>query len=726
MSFFYSLLTTGGVYSFYPSTDKATHAGIGPAPQIGYLAFGDIDNDPDDPNIMYSVWYLSSDHNSTPVNSSIIMYRSLDGGGTWSAQFTVQPNNVGYNITNPTVQVIKSGANKGRVIVNWSKQRGPTIYESPIMGGGPSDSIAIYSDDIKSIGNPASATWSSSYKLYPDFGEKLSTSSTSINLTSVTVSTNQNITIGTGLTNIWVGRKIGVISNSDTNKYFIGTIVSYNSGSGATVISVTSKLGGTTHSDWNVILNNYADSCGKAITLPDNSLLKVMHWGDGAGYLGYVFSSTDGITWTYKSTVWTLSSDPGNSDSHEAQLGRNPLNGDIWCIRRNGTEHFLIYSISSDAGSTWGTRVITSVPNQGKPPFTFTDRGGIVGIGRGGALANARTTIWQSSDRETFTWDWIDGREDCPYMYGGVVKMPTKVIATWAIEAHNTPVAFQGPNLIIQKDIYESATPIAPPTIYDQDYQSWLDFGQGNAETIPADPIKIIDNTLVAGLRSNAILTELDHYFIFEYNNAALGAITKRSWRQPWLITVPVASPTYAVDGYRFNGTTQVMSLNFLLSNAAKFVQNSASVFYYTPTNTSGEIYTDFGESTGTFSTLTTAVVFRPRNSSNQAHWTINEDTAGSTTTAGVTDSSGSWMLQRSASNAKALFRNGASLATSTNVSTGKGALELRIGAGIWSAGSVNQYSPRTFGCITVGSALVGKEAILHTLFATRRTALGL
>jgi len=88
------------------------------------------------------------------------------------------------------------------------------------------------------------------------------TSSTSINLS--TVAAPVSITVGTGLGSPYsVNNPIVVISRSNPNEYFVAGFTSYNSGTGAMVLTVNPQ-GGTlqvfgtgTHTDWDVLPQDY-------------------------------------------------------------------------------------------------------------------------------------------------------------------------------------------------------------------------------------------------------------------------------------------------------------------------------------------------------------------------------------------------------------------------------------------------------------------------------------
>lgn len=699
--------------SVYPSTDKAILGGVGPSPSIGYVGtFGDSDNDPDDPNIIFTVGRWGSDHNSTLTTASIRIFRSTDGGVTNSAVITLRTPVASFNVTNPSVQVIKSGANKGRVIVNWSQMRAPLNYEIT----GPSDVMTIYSDDAKSVSDFATATWSSETKMFPTIGLKNTTSPTSINLG--TVGLTQSLTIGTALTDIYVGRRIRIASNANSNNRITGRILSYDSGTGATVVDNIVVGGSGTLTDWNVSLSSYGDSCGKAITLSDNSLLKVMHWTEGLGFNGYVYASTDGITWTYKGTVWDITTE-GSGDSHEASLAVQPSTGNIYCYRRNTVLEFiqLSKSTAASAGAAWSAKVQTTVPNIGKCPFLFTANGNIVGLGRN-PIDPYDCILWQSHDGGlTHTWENIDARE-CAYMYGGLVQLADKILARYCIEAQNS-VTHQGPTLMIQKDIIESSSLVLPPTAYDPYLQSVFDWAQIDGNTMPSAALKTKLNDWFLALRPGSFLTNID-YLRPALNDATLYAIRDRNWIYPWETATPVNSPTVSAGGYTFNGTTQRVELgNSSRPNGlTKGSQNDISIYFYTPTNTQDAA---FGRSfaINSFQLITRA-------SDGNLYFRINDVTNSIVANSGA---AGRYFLQRTSSTNKRIWKNGSSLSNPSvaSVTLVGQADNMNLGClNVLTGVTYQNFRAETESMFILGKGFSGSEAAYDAVNLAFLTSIGL
>jgi len=140
-------------------------------------------------------------------------------------------------------------------------------------------------------------------------------SSTSINLSSIVGNTtgylsgtgapypygNLTITIGTGLS-VSAGNTIYV--TYDVNDYMWGTVVSYNSSSGSTVVNIIYAIGSGSYSSWSVLVAPIGAGSvriskgGVVYCLPQTSLVQQV---DAAGYTGY----SSGLPATYNNNGGT-------------------------------------------------------------------------------------------------------------------------------------------------------------------------------------------------------------------------------------------------------------------------------------------------------------------------------------------------------------------------------------------------------------------------------------
>lgn len=682
-------------YGAYSNTDACIRALGSTVSTNDYLSFGDIDNDPDDPRIMYKEDRLGDDHNSTIAGSTIVLSRSTDEGVTWSPLITIRASVVGYNLFDGSVQVIKSGPLKGRVIVNWSQGRVGLNYDVV----NPADVYAKYSDDIKSVVDPTTATWSSEYKMFPDYGEKLTTSTTSINLGSG--ASTQTLTVATGLTNITVNRLVNVASNANFNNHLTGRVTAYNSGTGQLDLISVTRFGSGTLTDWNVSLSRYSVSVGKAITKSDNSLLKVNHWSEGAGYNGYLFESTDGITWTFKAIVWNSSTnvptDGATADSHEGSLAIDPVNQDIWCFRRSTNFQLLIYSKSTDGGTTWPSGTVSTLPNVGKCPFLFTPNRTIIGIGRA-TTPGGRTMLWQSSDRVNFTWDYIDDRQGT-YLYGGLVQTATKIYASWSVEAENASlVGVSGPTKIIFKEITESIEPPTPPTKYHPWIQNWYDYGKAAGYTLPSSTLLGKLNTLVSSWYNRSALSTTDNFFITKFNDSNLRSMAKVGFKRPWLTLSEGGAPTYGANGFDYDGVDDYLATAVEFNTLENYQQNNASVCFYTDDVGAGN--PAFGTGVGNFSNRTQSI-FLNVNSSGDVYVNLNND-GSPQQLVGFGGSGFFEMLRQQASNFT-VKKSNSDISTVARTSTGRPQASLYLGCERFNGNDLRFFSTTVTGFLYFG-----------------------
>jgi hypothetical protein len=465
---------------------------------------------------------------------------------------------------------------------------------------------------------------------------------------------------------------------------------------------------------------NYTDGPGKAIHLGAGVALKPI-WANDPVQVNLCYRTTDnGASWAYYSTVSADAVDPCDETCFGIML-----DGTIVAAQRCNNLHKLRISLSTDNGATWGALATTSIDCYGKPacPRMATADDNLPIMCRDWFGISNRTKLVQTKDGVSFTEQYMDHREI--YMYGGIVDHPTVgLIALYNVEAQNSPLN-QGPTLLIYKQIAESTTPVSPPFAYDVNYQSVIDFNTVDGVTQPSDATKLIDNTFVAGVRSDGWITEFDSLYLPMANNPSLELFYRRSFIQAWLSLTPVDSPTYDANGYDFNGTTEYLVLATALSNLAKFLQNSASVIYYTADNVQGN--PAFGVGNGAFSTRTDGTFLNPRNNSNLLFYSVNGGALQSVANASAT---GLYIIKRLNSTSIEVWKDPdgsgmVNIASNTVTSTGRATFPLHVGAERFSDG-VFLFSTKGCGCIGLGSAMDGSEAAISARFFTRKTALGL
>jgi len=696
---------SGGGSIPYPSTETAIKGGTG---TLNYISFGGTDYDSN--KRKYQAWRMGSGHNAS-ADADIILFCSDYGSTTLSAEITIKSDVASYNLTNPNVFV----GNSNRVFVTYSKSRANNNYELV----GPSDIYFRYSDDIAglALGSIASATWSSEARLTTDFGELITTSTTSINLNTISGGSVITPNIGAGLTGVVLGRRIKFASASDpSNKFFTATLDAYTSGTGATSMTVVAKTGTTTHTDWNVGLSSYIDGPGKAIHLGAGVLLKPCWVTTGQGIyatsVAVMYKSVDnGANWTQSGFI----TDANPVD--ETCIIELP-NGNIFATVRDNVAGVLRYTTSTDDGATWAALSSTAITSVGKSPINVSPSGRMFGITRD--VATNRTKYFYNTtagNYTAFTSGFIDVRE-AAYMYGEVLWDATgnKFVVDWAVEAQNS-VAYAGPTLIITKDV--PLTVATAPTAYDTYLQSVFDWAQIDGNTMPSTELKTKLNDWFTALRSGSFLTNID-YIRPALNDATLYAIRDRNWIYAWDTVTPVNSPTVAAAGYTFNGTNQRVEFgNTSRPNSlTRASQNDISIYYYTPTDTQDAA---FGRSFGL-----TAFQLITRASDGNLYFRINDVTNSTVTNSGA---AGRYFLQRTSSTNKRIWKNGSSLSNPSvaSVTLVGQADNMNLGCLNVITGSTYQnFRAETESMFILGKGFSGSEAAYDTVNLNFLTSIGL
>lgn len=703
--------------SVYISNDagsgQAVLAGVGPAPAKGYYSFLGARQFSNGREFFHI--RLGSDHNSS-ADGDMFVYRY--SSGTLSAATTIRLDDVGYNITNGSVGV----GNNDRAFVFYSRQKSSTGTAQAGLGTSSSDQYYKYSDDYYSVSDPTTATWSSEQRMTLDFGELYTTSTTSINLNTVTVSSTLNLTIPTGL-NIIIGRLANVASRSDfTNRFVKGTVTSYNSGTGDISLTVTAKAGTTTHTDWDFAQGSYIDCPGDMIRLSNGDLLRSVWTTTGGTSSVMIYKSTaasNGLAWTYLSTITSDAVNP-NDETGIVQL----LDGRILAIIRCNTLAVYRQSFSSDNGATWSALTSTGIGGVGKVALDISPQGKVCAIARG--TDDSRTIMFHNTDYTYTRWAVVNTDERGPYMYGGLFWKPEteRFVSYYAAEA-GIATPFQGPTVVIRKEFVQSQSPVTPPPLYDRVYRAWLDYGQAAGETLPDVASRTIDNVCIDGLRRDGALLLHDHLYFFEYNSTSPKEISKRSIMKPWQKATETASPTYATTGWTWNGSTQYLDLGWAPNTMANYTQDNGAFYYYTPSNVTSDTQFDLGTGIGSFSTVSSGSIINPKNTSNFAAFCVNDNT-NDNSNATVSTSAGHWMAQRIRGSVKRIWQNNSIVGSwISDTSSGRSSRTFLLGAVNYNS-SVNRFSTRTIGYFGIGGSFSGFEVSIYNRLSARHTALGL
>lgn len=694
---------------FFQSTDRAIAAGGDGG--ADYLSFGDIAEDPINGRL-YVSYHKDTQHASFST-ATIGLIVSDNQFATQATEILISTSASGYNNTNSNCFV----GNNRRLFVTWTKIGTQTGAE--LSGSG--EIWYKYSDDIYSVADPTTATWSSELRLTLDYGKLYTTSATSINLNTITGAT--SVTIATGLTGIVLGRIVKIASRSDFNKWVQGTVTGYVSGTGVLSFTVTTKQGTTTHTDWDVSLTSYIDGPGAAILIGTDLWKPVWTTTGGTSSVMIYSSSDNGATWSYHSTITADALNPCD----ETCIVRLP-NGDVMAFIRCNT--LSLMRTSRYTSGAWQALVTTNISSEGKNPVALSPQGNVIGLGRDRVGSPVdRTIYFWNTDSTYTTWasDFIDERYK--YMYGGILwsTLQNKFIAQYAVESVNEVTALQGPTILIRKYLTRADS---PPTQYNTSMRDLLDFGQGNYETLPNEALYDYYNDYFNGLVTDGMLAEHDFIFMLMQNNASVQAFSCRNWRKGWEVLTQVATPTYSVNGFDFNGTTQYLQYK-ALNTLTKFTLNNGSMSCYVGQNVV-EAGGAFGSGDGTFGSYTNATWLRPRvvDTLEYAQFGVNQNFAGPVSSyAGSvlnSNSIGFWKISRTGANTSKLHKDNSLLLTnSTTASTGRSGRPLLIGA-VNFAVTPNHFGTKLVGYIDGGSAMDGYESGKFTRFNTFKTAIGL
>lgn len=173
----------------------------------------------------------------------------------------------------------------------------------------------------------------------------------------------------------------------------------------------------------------------------------------------------------------------------------------------------------------------------------------------------------------------------------------------------------------------------------------------------------LYDKYLFKPLIASGIFAQLDRLWVAAVGLEQWGTISLVNPSSTALTLVN--TPTFtANEGWTGNGTTQYINTNYNFSSSSSaYTLNSGTIFSYLRTNAQANT-TDLGA----YRTATlTASQIRPwTTSSNLGTFDINDAAAF---VYAISASSGLLLVQRTASNAIALYRNGSQLTTGTQVS---------------------------------------------------------
>lgn len=249
---------------------------------------------------------------------------------------------------------------------------------------------------------------------------------------------------------------------------------------------------------------------------------------------------------------------------------------------------------------------------------------------------------------------------------------------------------------------------------YDSDYQALLTQATSLGYTLPSVTLRTKQNTLVTSLKSAGVWTIIDVLYVFRNNDTGLGNFALLNWKAPTLFacTLPVA-PTYTVNGYDGNGSTQYLSTNWTPStDGVNYQLTDASMFGYQHENVQATAALWGASGAGGIN----ASRMITRNASDNNTYAINNSTGDNYN---HTNATGFWQPKRTASNAEALFKNGSSVDTNTVGAALRPTSPVTLLAYNVN-GSPTNFNGSTIGCYGAGASMSSQQSSdLYTAFNT-------
>lgn len=244
-------------------------------------------------------------------------------------------------------------------------------------------------------------------------------------------------------------------------------------------------------------------------------------------------------------------------------------------------------------------------------------------------------------------------------------------------------------------------------------------FDNAEAETLvtamtgePDDTRKGLIDDLVGSLKTAGVWAKLDALWVIAAHDAQAASL---NWKNPATFTISlVDAPTFLADRYyQTDGSNDQLSTGFNPTTAGgSYTQNSAMVLLWNVLEgqTFGTGGADASGSNG--------IRLIARNATNQVAWRVNS--ADATTTANSL-AVGCWAINRSASNAIQMYKDGASFHTATTASTAMVSDTIRLGGN-----NAATFRQGRFLAAAVGGSLTGTEhGDLYTALNTYMTAVG-
>ncbi|MFN4296810.1 MAG: hypothetical protein ACK4FB_08200 [Brevundimonas sp.] len=247
----------------------------------------------------------------------------------------------------------------------------------------------------------------------------------------------------------------------------------------------------------------------------------------------------------------------------------------------------------------------------------------------------------------------------------------------------------------------------APTGPVDVALQAWLDELEVQPSPTQAGRVR----TLIESLMDDGVWAELDALWLHAGHHEQAGRVNLVDPES--LRLSPFGSPSFtAYEGFTGNGTTAYLDAGAALSTLANYAQNDACMFAWGMANVASNTAYDIGTASSIDSAL------RARTAAGNFAVSANSSTGLSGALVG--DSLGLFAWDRASSGTVVRYHDGASVASTSNTSTGLG------GGNVTVLRSNTSYSTRPLGVAGLGGSLGStKQAALHAALNTYLTAVG-
>ena len=251
---------------------------------------------------------------------------------------------------------------------------------------------------------------------------------------------------------------------------------------------------------------------------------------------------------------------------------------------------------------------------------------------------------------------------------------------------------------------------------FTEEYQEVLDRATALGYTLPSPGQRVKQNQLVITLKALGVWNTLDVFYAFETDGDSDFATL--NWKDPDSHQASkVNSPTFTPNhGFTGNGTTSYLNTDWNPSiHGVNYTLNSAGIGCYSSTGVELSANFLFGASDGTGITN-----LNPRTPTNTCGFRINQSASLNFSNS---NASGFWHLQRTASNAISIHKDGSSLSTGTTTSNQRPNQPIFLLA-LNNNTTPSNFAARNIGMFWAGANMNGLESAFYTAWNTYHTSL--